>query len=100
MNKVKGLFLTVLAACLTLLPGLASAAGGGAAPIVIVSDTRRVADSAILTWWGNLYNESHLQFTIMTCVLIPVTGILFGVLADVFFAAIGVNLSKRDLAEH
>jgi len=100
MTKIKGLYYTVLVACLTLLPSLASAAGGGAAPIVIVSDTRRVVDSAILTWWGNLYNESHMQFTLMTCILIPVTGVLFGVLADWFFAAIGVNLSKRDLAEH
>ena len=97
MNKVKGLFLTVLAAGLTLLPGLASAA---MAPITIVSDTRRVADSALLTWWGNLYNESHLQFTIMTCILIVATGTLFGILADWCFKQLGVNLSKRDLAEH
>jgi len=100
MKKIKGLYFTVLVACLTLLPTLASAAGGGAAPIVIVSDTRRVADSTLLLWWGNLYNESHMQFTIMTCILIPVTGCLFGLLADWFFGTIGVNLSKRDLAEH
>jgi len=97
MKKVKGLYLTVLAACLTLMPGLASAA---MAPITIVSDTRRVADSAILLWWGNLYNESHTQFTIMTCILIVVTGTVFGVLADWCFKQLGVNLSKRDLAEH
>ena len=97
MKKVKGLFLTVLAAGLTLLPGLASAA---MAPITIVSDTRRVADSALLLWWGNLYNESHVKFTIMTCILIPVAGCFFGLLADWFFGAIGINLSKRDLAEH
>ena len=97
MNKVKGLFLTVLTAGLTLMPGPASAA---MAPITIVSDTRRVADSALLTWWGNLYNESHLQFTIMTCILIVVTGTVFGILADWCFKQLGVNLSKRDLAEH
>ena len=97
MKKVKGLFLTVLAAGLTLLPGVASAA---LPPIVFVSDTRRVADSALLTWWGNLYNESHVQFTIMTCVLIVVTGTAFGLLADWFIGSLGINLKKRDLAEH
>jgi hypothetical protein len=99
MKKVKKLLFTAFAACLGILPSLAAyAAGGGAAPIVIVSDTRK--QTGILAWWGGLYNESHLQFTILTCILIPVTGCVFGFIADRFIRGLGVDLTKRDLAEH
>ncbi len=99
MKKVKQLLFTALATCLAILPAIAAqAAGGGAAPIVIVSDTRSM--TGIMAWWGNLYNESHMQFAIMTCILIPVAGVFFGLLADWFISGLGVDLSKRDLAEH
>ena len=98
MNKVKGLFLTVLAACLTLLPSLASAASGSVAPITIVSDTRKL--DGILKWWGNIYNESHVEFTVLTCVLIPVMGCVLGFLADFIMGMTGIDLKKRSLAEH
>jgi len=98
MNKAKGLFLTVLAACLALLPDLASAAGGGASLIILVSDTRKL--DGIQKWWGNIYNESHTEFTILTCVMIPVVGCVLGFLADFILHAIGLDLSKRELAEH
>ena len=99
MKKVKKLWITALATCLGILPALvANAAGGGAAPIVIVSDTRDM--TGLLAWWGNLYNESHMQFTVMTAILIPVTGCLFGLLADWFIGGLGIDLTKRELAEH
>lgn len=89
-----------LGALMTLLvPGLALAAGGGpVANIVIVADTRKL--SGILAWWANLYNESHLQFTILTVALIPVVGVIFGVIADIVMTHIGIDLKSRDLAEH
>lgn len=99
MRKVKKLLFTALATCLCILPAIAaSAAGGGAAPIVIVSDTRK--STGIMAWWGNLYNESHMQFAIMTCILIPLAGVIFGLIADKFISGLGVDLSKRELAEH
>ena len=98
MKKLKGLYVTVLAACLTLLPTLASAAGGGAAPIAIVSDTRKL--DGILLWWGNIYNDSHMTFTLLTCVMIPVVGCIFAFAADCILHAIGLDLTKRELAEH
>jgi len=98
MNKVKGLFCAVLAACLTLLPGVASAAGGGAAPISIVSDTRKL--EGIMKWWGSIYNDSHLEFTILTCVMIPLVGCALGFTADYILHWIGLDLTKRELAEH
>ena len=98
MKKVKGLYFTVLAACLTLMPCLASAAGGGASPITLVSDTRKL--SGILLWWGNIYNDSHMEFTILTCIMIPLVGCVLGLAADFILGMIGLDLTKRDLAEH
>ena len=78
---------------------MALAAGGGAvAPLVIVADTRKLSGLQLL--WANLYNESHLYFTILTVVLIPVIGLVFGVLADFVMSHIGIDLKSRELAEH
>jgi len=81
-----------------LLPALSFAAGGGGAGIVIVADTRKL--TGILAWWANLYNESHLYFTILTVILIPLIGVIFGTLADLVMHTIGIDLKSRDLAEH
>lgn len=83
---------------LIALPGTALAAGGGGAPVVIVADTRKL--DGILAWWANLYNESHLQFTVLTIILIPLVGVIFGVIADIIMNHIGIDLKSRDLAEH
>ncbi len=94
-------FTALLAGLTTFLlmaPAMAFAAGGGGAPIVMVADTRKL--SGIMAWWANLYNESHLYFTIMTVILIPLIGVIFGVLADIVMHFIGIDLKSRELAEH
>lgn len=96
MKRFKQLMVAVFLAL--TVPGLALAAGGGGAPIVIVADTRKL--DGVMAWWSNLYNESHLYFTILTTILIPVIGIIFGVLADIVMNWIGLDLKSRDLAEH
>jgi hypothetical protein len=84
---------------LWLSAGVAFAAGGGsAAPIVIVADSRKL--TGIMAWWANLYNESHFYFTLLTVILIPVIGVIFGLLADLVMHFIGIDLKSRDLAEH
>jgi hypothetical protein len=85
-------------AALFLSAQVALAAGGGGEPIVIVADSRKL--SGIMAWWANLYNESHLYFTVLTVILIPVIGVVFGVLADIVMHFVGIDLSSRDLAEH
>jgi hypothetical protein len=85
-------------AALFLSAQVALAAGGGGEPIVIVADSRKL--SGIMAWWANLYNESHLYFTVLTVILIPVIGVVFGVLADIIMHFVGIDLSSRDLAEH
>lgn len=76
----------------------ALAAGGGGQPIVIVADSRKL--SGIMAWWANLYNESHAYFTLLTVIIIPVVGVIFGLLADLVMHFVGIDLSSRDLAEH
>jgi phage shock protein PspC (stress-responsive transcriptional regulator) len=75
-----------------------AAGGGGVQSIVIVADSRKL--SGVMAWWANLYNESHLYFTLLTVILIPLIGVIFGVLADIVMHFIGIDLSSRDLAEH
>ena len=81
-----------------LLPEIVAAAGPAAAPLVMVADTRKFTGWE--AWWTNLYNESHLYFALLTVVLIPVIGLIFGVLADLVMRHIGIDLAHRDLAEH
>ena len=75
-----------------------AAGGGGAAPLVIVADTRKL--DGMMAWWANLYNESHIYFTIATIIIIPVVGMIFGLLADFVMHFIGIDLKSRELAEH
>jgi hypothetical protein len=96
MPVVKRLALTLTTLWLTAQTALA--AGGGGEYIVIVADTRKL--TGLMAWWANLYNESHLLFTLLTVVLIPVIGVIFGVMADYIMHFIGIDLSSRDLAEH
>ena len=81
-----------------LLPEIVAAAGPAAAPLVIVADTGKFTGWE--AWWTNLYNESHLYFALLTIVIIPVVGLMFGLIADVVMNWIGIDLKHRDLAEH
>jgi hypothetical protein len=83
---------------LWFLPEMALASGEKADLIVIVADTRRL--SGWQAWWANLYNESHLYFTIITVITIPLVGLILGLMADFVMKRIGIDLTSRDLAEH
>ena len=92
--KVTGL----VAMIFVLLPEIALAAAEKAAPLVVVADTRKF--SGWMAWWTDLYNESHLYFALLTVDLIPLVGLIFGVIADVVMGHIGLDLKSRELAEH
>jgi hypothetical protein len=81
-----------------LMPGLALASGEKVANLVVVADTRKVG--SWMAWWTNLYNESHLAFALLTVIIIPIVGLIFGVLADLIMGHIGLDLKSRELAEH
>lgn len=99
MKKLWTKLVGIVVSLSVLLPAMALAAGGGpVAPLVIVADTRKL--TGIMAWWANLYNESHAQFTILTVVLIPLIGVIFGVVADIVMTHIGIDLKSRELSEH
>ena len=95
-SKLLGLITVLL-----LFPARLLAAGGGAdLPdlMVLVADTRKV--NGLEAWWGNIYNEGHLEFALITVVVIPVAGVILGVLADLVMSQLGIDLKNRALAEH
>ncbi len=69
-----------------------------AAGMVLVADTRNFKGGE--AWWANLYNESHFAFALATVVIIPLVGVILGLLADVVMSRIGIDLKSRALAEH
>ena len=81
-----------------VLPGQALAAGGGGEAIVFVADSRRY--SGWQAWFTNLYNESHLYFTLVTIITIPVLALILGSITSFIMARTGINLKSRVVAEH
>lgn len=96
---MKRLFATLAAFWSLMFPCWAFAAGGGeVAPLVIVADTRKL--SGLMAWWSDLYNESHVYFTLATVVIIPITGVIFGMIADAVMHMIGLDLTTRGHGGH
>jgi hypothetical protein len=98
MKRLWTKFTSLAIMAFVLMPEMALAAGEKAAPLVIVADTRRF--TGWQAWWTNLYNESHAYFTLVTIIVIPLVGLIFGVLADLIMGHIGIDLKSRELAEH
>ena len=99
MIKLFGKMINLGILAFFLVPHIALAAGGGeVAPIVIVADSRHI--TGMMAWWANLYNESHLYFALLTVAIIPIIGVIFGLIADVIMKKIGIDLTSRELAEH
>lgn len=98
MSKLRRFWTRITGSALlvTVLPSLALAAKKSA-DVVIVADTRKL--DGILYWWAEMYNESHFFFTILTMIIIPIVGVIFGWLADLVMSHIGIDLKHRELAE-
>ncbi|MEN2994853.1 MAG: DVU0150 family protein [Thermodesulfovibrio sp.] len=67
-------------------------------PLVVVAHTKGL--SGLSLWWANLYNDNMLLFTILTGCITPIAGILIGFIADYLLSLTGIDLTKRELAEH
>ena len=99
MKKLLGKMMSLGILSFLLVPHIALAAGGREdAPIVIVADTRHI--TGILAWWASLYNASLLYFALLTVAIIPIVGVIFGLIADFIMKKIGIDLKSRELAEH
>jgi len=69
-----------------------------AAPLVVVAYTKGL--SGLSLWWANLYNDNMLLFTILTGCVTPIAGIILGFIGDFLLGLTGIDLTKRELAEH
>ena len=101
VNKMRELWIRltgVIAMALMVIPDVVLAAGEKASLLVIVADTRKL--TGWQAWFANLYNESHLYFTIVTVAAIPIIGVILGFLADLVMSRIGIDLKSRELSEH
>jgi len=81
-----------------VLPSHILAAGGGGEAIIFVADSRRY--SGWQAWFTNLYNESHLYFTLVTIITIPALALILGSITSFIMARTGINLKSRVVAEH
>ncbi len=97
MRRIWAKILGLGVMAILLLPEIAAAVAK-AAPVVIVSDTR--FSSGWYRWWGQIYNDSHVYFTILTYATILVVGVSFGLITDFFMSKIGIDLRHRELKEH
>jgi len=88
----------IMAIALTVIPDAVMAAGEKASLLVIVADTRKLTGWE--AWFANLYNESHIYFTIVTVIAIPIIGVILGLLADLIMSRVGIDLKSRELSEH
>ena len=49
---------------------------------------------------GQPLQRQPFLFPLVTVIIIPVVGLCFGLLADIFMSRIGIDLKSRELAEH
>ena len=98
MNNLWTKLTGMAAAAMLVIPDAVLAAGEKASLLVIVADTRKLTGWE--AWFANLYNESHVYFTIVTVLAIPIIGVLLGLLADLVMSRIGIDLKSRELSEH
>jgi len=68
------------------------------APLIIVAHTTKL--TGLQAWWANLYNESPLVFTILTGCVVPIVGVILGLIGDWLMSLTGIDLTKRELVEH
>ena len=94
MKKISRYLILLFTTLLFLLPNLAQASGGSNSPMVFVADSRNLSGWA--AWYANLYNDSRGLFTLLTVVLIPIVGLLFGLIAEFIMARSGLDLETKE----
>lgn len=96
MKKLIALVSSSLGA-LTVSPQIAWAKGK-AETLVVVAHTKGL--SGLNLYWANLYNDNMFLFTILTGCILPIAGLVLGWIGDWLIRLTGIDVSKRELAEH
>jgi len=94
MKKINHCLILLVITSFCLLPCLAQSSDGSASPLVFVADSRNLSGWA--AWYANLYNDSRGLFTLLTVVLIPIVGLLFGLIAEFIMARSGLDLETKE----
>ncbi|MFH1058474.1 MAG: DVU0150 family protein [Pseudomonadota bacterium] len=87
-----------LTAILSMLPGWAWAAGGKAADLVVVADTRTLSGWNL--YFATLYNEDMWLFATWAVVLTTAMGMGLGFIMDFLMKRTGIDLTSRKIVEH
>jgi hypothetical protein len=98
MRKLFARLVLLAVAVSVILPDIAMAAAAKAAPLVVVAHSTKLV--GLLAWWANLYNDNMFVFTVLTGVFIPLAGAFLGLIGDFLMGLSGIDLTKRELAEH
>lgn len=98
MRRLLAKLILAVTALFVMLPDIAMAAAGKAAPLVVVSHSTKL--TGIMAWWSNLYNDNMFMFTILTGIFIPLAGATLGLIGDLLMGLTGIDLTKRELVEH
>jgi len=94
LKKISRYLILLVITFLFLPPCLAQASEDSASPLVFVADSRNLSGWA--AWYANLYNDSRILFTLLSVVLVPLVGLLFGLSAEFIMAGIGLDLKKME----
>ncbi|MGE4296645.1 MAG: DVU0150 family protein [Desulfovibrionaceae bacterium] len=90
---------SMVAAAIMLLPSLALAAGGKAADLVVVADTRRI-DSELMRYFADVYNTNPWLMAVWAVVLTAAFGCILGFTMDFLMERTGLDLKSRKIVEH
>ena len=75
-----------------------AAGGGGGEAIVVVADSRRY--TGWQAWFTNLYNESLIQFTLLTVISVPLLALILSGVMGFLLAKTGIDLRSRAVGGH
>ena len=87
-----------VSAVLSMLPGLAMAAGEKATELVVVADTRMLSGWNL--YFATLYNEDMWLFATWAVVLTTAMGMGLGLIMDFVMKRTGIDLTSRKIVEH
>ncbi len=62
-------------------------------PLSFIADTKGL--SGFWLWYANLYNTNKLYCALVTIIIVPVTGLAIGILADLIMNNIGIDLRTK-----
>lgn len=87
-----------------MVPAIASAGGEKAANLVVVADTRVIADNGyydgFMRYMADAYNSNIMVFAVWCTALTACYGALLGFLMDFLMSKTGLDLKSRKIIEH